>query len=239
MGEIKDWIPLFSKLVWPLFIALILILFRNHMISIIRKIIQAIGEGRSVEFGDWFKIGEKTSIAELSAKKASDVGDELDISVESVGGFEEYVEKSSESLLTRLRQKLRNSPTQRIDVLLVVSGKSYSTKLLSSYISTLAIRFVVFQKENQFDGWMDAGLFNSQLSTKDEQLTYDGIRAKLIGIRYETASPSDSSIDVLKAMDKANIENIAVVDSTRFRFIAERGSILSKLITATLFNRNT
>ncbi len=239
MGALKDWIPFFSTLVWPLFIALILVLFRNQIKSIIKKIIQAIGEGRSVQIGDWLRIGEKTTIAELAGRTTAEVGEALDISVDSVGGFEEFVEKSSYSVLENLRQKLQTAPTQRIDVLLIVSGKKYSSRLLRSYISDLAIRFVVFQKQNQFDGWIDAGMFNSQLPTMDVQMTYDDIRRDIIGIRKETVAPGDSSVAVLKAMDKSNLENIAVVDGDQFRFIAERGSILSKLITTTLFKEKT
>lgn len=236
MGALKDWIPFFSTLVWPLFIALILVLFRNQIKSVVKKIIQAIGEGRSVQIGDWIKIGEKTTIAELADRKTAEVGEALDISVESVGGFEEFVEKGSYSVLDNLRRKLQASPTQRIDVLLIVSGKRYSSRLLRSYISELAIRFVVFEKQNQFDGWIDAGLFISQLPTMDAQITYDDIRSNIIGIRQETVAPDDASVTVLKAMDNANLENIAVVDDNKFRFIADRGSILSKLIMLTLFN---
>ncbi len=41
-------------------------------------------------------------------------------------------------------------------------------------------------------------------------------------------------MDVLRAMDKTKSENIAVVDEGRFHFIANRGNILSKLLTSTL-----
>ena len=236
MGQLKDWIPFFSGLIWPVFIIIVLLVFKEQVTNVFTRIESAIGEGRSVEVGEWLKIGEKTSIAELSSKRASEVGQNIDISIESVGGYQEFVEKGSYVVLERLREQLRNSPTQRIDVLLVTSNKQYSTKLLSSYITTLGIRFVVFQNQNQFDGWIDSGLFNSQLPTnQDDSKSYEQLRSEILGIRQNKVSPSDSAVEVLKAMDQANTENIAVVENNQFRFIANRENILSKLITATLF----
>jgi CBS domain-containing protein len=155
--------------------------------------------------------------------------------VETVGGYKEFVEKSSFMVLEKLRRQLHNSPTQRIDVLLITSNKRYSIKLLSSYVSTLGIRFIVFQKQGAFDGWMDTGLFNSQLPTQDNAWSYDHLHSRLIGIRQDSVTSDTSAVEVLKAIDKGNTENIAVVDNDKFRFIVNRGNILSKLLTATLF----
>lgn len=235
MGNAKDWVPLFSQLVWPLFILVLLWSFSDQVKGLLGRVDQAIGEGRAVAVGDWLKIGEKTSIADLSSQRAADVGGDIDLSMESVGGYQDFVEKSSYGVLERLRTQLHDAPTQRIDVLLVTAGKKYSTKLLSSYVSTLGIRFIVFQQQKQFDGWMDAGLFNSQLPTRDSAWTYQKLHEELIGIRRDSVLPSASAVEVLKAIDQSNSENIAVVDDGRFRFIANRGNILSKLLTATLF----
>lgn len=238
MGEIKDWIPLFSKLVWPLFISLLILLFNDQVRGAFSQVIEAVAEGRSVQVGDWLKIGEKTSIAELSAKKGSEIGQSLDISVESVGGYQEFVEKSSYSVLERIQSQLRESPGRRIDVLAVTSSKRYSSELLKSYITTLGIRFVVFQKNGEFDGWLEAGLFNSQLPGRDQLLSYATLRDHLLGVRTESVPSASSAIEVLKAMENVNAENIAVVDGGQFRFIADRGSILSKLMTASLLKQD-
>jgi len=235
MDQLRDWIPFFSELVWPLFLIGLLVIFRDQVLKIFARIEQAISEGRSVQVGDWLKIGEKISIAELSSRRAFEVGEKIDLSMESIGGYRDFVEKSSYAVLEKLREQLRRSPTQRIDVLLITANRQYSTKLLSSYITTLGIRFVVFEDNGRFQGWIDAGLFNSQLPTQDETWPYSRLWSELIGIRQDSVAPVTSAIDVLKAMDMANTENMAVVEKERFRFIANRENILSKLLTSTLF----
>ena len=231
----KEWVPLFSQLVWPAFLIGLLVVFWKDAGGVIKRIEEAIVEGRSVQVGEWLKIGERTAIGELASAGAAEIGEDVDLSVDAVGGYQDFVEKSSFEVLERLKSKLHQTPTQRIDVMLITSGRIYSTKLLSSYIASLGIRFVVFQDAGRFDGWMGAGLFNSQLPTQDDQWPYDRLRSELIGVSDASVSPAASAIDVLKAMDAAKVENMAVVDNGRFKFIANRESIIAKLLTASIF----
>jgi hypothetical protein len=45
------WIPLFQSLVWPIFLAIFLILVRGYLVSIIKNIINRIEEGASFQAG--------------------------------------------------------------------------------------------------------------------------------------------------------------------------------------------
>jgi hypothetical protein len=94
---------------------------------------------------------------------AKDVGKEIDLSVNAIGGYDAFVDKGSGQLLYELQDRLRQSPGQTIEVLGLRDGFRYSTKLLHSYVESLGIRYVVFQQGDHFVGWIDAGLFNSQL----------------------------------------------------------------------------
>lgn len=241
MGSLRDWVPLLSELVWPLFIGGVFVAFRAQVGRLFEALVAAVGEGRAVELGDWLKIGEKTAIGDLGGATAqADAGDgpeRIDISVEKVGGYRDFVEKSSYSVLEDVRQQLQRDPRRRIDVLLVTSGKRYDAQLLARYISTLGIRFVVFERDGRFDGWLDAGMFNAQLPTQEQSLAYDDLRSGLLGIHTDRVAPDASALAVLRTMDDARSEFVAVVDDDRFRFIAERGGILSRLMTSALLAR--
>lgn len=234
---IAAWVPFFSKLVWPVLIVGLVIAFRGEAGALIKRIEEAIGEGRAVEVWDLFKIGERTSIAALAEVKAADVGRGIDLSVDRVGGFEEVVMKGSGALLDQLKRKLQEQPGARIDVMMVTSDQRYSTRLLGNYITSLGIRFVVFQEDGRFAGWIDAGLFNSQLPAgdRDRIVTYPDLRGQILGISQDAVAPGASALEVLKAMEQARSENIAVVDDGTFKFMVSRESIIAKLLTATLF----
>ena len=234
---ISAWVPFFSKLVWPVLIVGMVIAFRGEAAALIKRVEEAIGEGRAVEVWDLFKIGERTSIGTLAEVKATDVGSGIDLSVDRVGGFEEVVRKGSSRLLDQLKRKLQESPGARIDVMMVTSDQRYSTKLLGNYITSLGIRFVVFQEEGRFAGWIDAGLFNSQLPSgeRDRIVTYPDLRQKILGISQDSVPPDTSALEVLKAMEASRSESIAVVEGKDFKFMVSRESIIAKLLTATLF----
>lgn len=237
----KDWVPVFTSLVWPVFIIAVLLLYREQAGSLFSTVEQAIKEGRSVAIADILKLGEKTTIGQLKSEQAGGGAVNVDLSISSVGGHAELVHKGSRRLLEVLKTQLQASPADRIDVMVLSGGREYSVKLLNLYITSLGIRFVVFEEDDQFRGWIGASLFNSQLSfgpapdSEDEWKSYDALRSGLVGISQRSVPPEMPAIAVLRVMEAEDLENIPIVRDGKFQFIANRERLMSKLLTATIF----
>ena len=233
---LESWIPLFSKLVWPAFAVGVVAPYHDETGRLLDNFNDAIGAGRSVKVADWLEIGAGTPIGQLVQASAADVGKEIDISVNRVGGYEEFAVKGSAEFLAQLQQRLRESPGKTIDVLMIVSGHAYSTKLLRSYVAALGIRYVVFADDDRFVGWMDAGLFNSQLPPpeQDDQWPYERLRDQLLGLHTQSVAPTTSALNVLKLMESQKLESVAVVDEGRFKSIVSREGIIAKLLMASV-----
>ena len=182
--SIKDWIPLVNKLVWPVFIILILLVFQSQVREIYKVLLEDMKAGRSIKVGGFLELGElarDTQISQLSFDN---------ISIEAVGGSEGVVRKGSISYLERLQEDLRLNPSRKIDTLLIIDDISYSPELIRKYIGTLGLRFVVFQKANRFDGWINSATFVAQLSVQEGMLSYSDLRRAIIGIREESVQSS-------------------------------------------------
>jgi hypothetical protein len=234
--SLDKWVPLFSKLVWPAVIVGVVGVYRDEAGTLIQNVTKAIGEGRSVEVPGILKVGERTSIGELVSMAPADVGKNIDLSVDAVGGFEEIVRKGDSRLLDQLQQRLRESPGKTIDILVLAAGQQYSPRLMSEYIASLGIRYVVFQDGERFAGWMDAGLFNSQLpkSEQEQWLPYNNLRSDLVGLHEESVPSDTSALDVLKKMEEEKVDSIAVVDAERLKSIVSREGIIAKLLVASI-----
>lgn len=230
MGEsIKDWIPLINKLVWPAFSVVLLLLFHGQVREVYRVVLDGVKSGRGLEIAGILKLGEaarNTEISELSFNN---------ISIEGIGGPGGVVRKGSEASLMRLQEELRESPSRTIDTLLVTDGIMYSVELLKQYVSTLGLRFVVFQRGNQFDGWMNSGTFVAQLLLSEEFIRYEDLKDSMIGVSQENVQQTDSAKEVLEKMQELHIDSIPVLESSgRWRFFANRGEILARLMSSVL-----
>ena len=233
---VDAWVPLFAKLIWPAVIVTVGGIYHEEAGRLIGNLNGAIESGRSVKVVDIFEVGAGTPIGEVVKASATDVGKELDLSVNSVGTYDAFVGKGSSALLYSLQDKLRESPGQTIDVLGLRNGLTYSTTLLHNYIESLGIRYVVFQDGDRFVGWMEAGLFNSQLPPPetDEQWDYTKLLSYLVGRHDQSVPVSASALDTLRIMEQGKVDSIAVVDGETFKSMVTREAILSKLLTTTL-----
>lgn len=236
---IESWIPLFTKLVWPAVAVGVVAVYHDETGALLRNLNTAITAGRPVKVADWLEIGAGTPIGELARASGADLGKDIDLSVNTVGGYEEFVFKGSAEFLDRLQRQLRESPGKTIDVLVVAAGHEYSTKLLRGYISALGIRYVVFEEGDRFVGWMDAGLFNSQLppAEQEERWPFERLRDQLLGLHQQSVTPTTSALDVLKVMEAERVESIAIVDEDKFKSIVSREGIIAKLLTASVFKQ--
>jgi hypothetical protein len=241
--RLPPYVPLLSKLVWPVVLVGVLVAYHARVDSVIGHVDDAISQGRSVEIPRVLKIGEAISVAQLHNATPSDVGKNLDLSINAVGGYSDFIGKGSAVFLDQLRDQLRQDPKRKtIDVLVVTSGRQYSVKLLGMYISELGIRFIVFNQGTNFDSWIEAPLFSAQLprlDNGDTTVSYDQLRRETVGLRTDSIPSTTSAVETLKTMEKDGLANIAVVEGGQFKFIANRDSIVAKLFVASLPNKAT
>jgi len=223
---INDWIPLLTKLVWPVIILLALIVFNNQVSDVYTVVMKSIKEGRAVEFGGFLKLGEAASTIEIGNLSQEN------ISIEKIGGGSGAVRKGSAEQLTSLQMELEKNPTKTINTMLINNNINYSVKLLKDYVSTLGLKYVVFQKNRVFDGWIMSSAFVAQLPANNKTLDYYELKNKTIGIREQIVNPTDNARDVLWKMQDLHMESLPVVDEGgKWLFFANRGEILSTLMT--------
>lgn len=225
MENFKEWLPFLEKLIWPIFIVILLLVFKNK----VNGLYQMATEGRSVEIGGWFKIGEKVKNTAIESYASND------FSIDALAGEEMMVEKGSEGMLLKLQDQLRNEEIKSIDILKITNNKTYYRELLLKYISTLGIKHVVFIKDGEFDGWIDSSVFSGQLLVvNDERFNYPDLKNFLAGISTKSISPKTKTSEVLAKMKNAGQNNIAVVENRKFRYIINKQDILTALVSSTI-----
>jgi CBS domain-containing protein len=92
--------------------------------------------------------------------------------------------------------------------------------------------------KRKFAGLIDARLLINQLPA-DAIIPYERIFKEVLGINKLFVFEDVSTLDVLKKMEKDNVDKIAVVNKDQsLRFIANRDVIVSKLITSIITQEN-
>jgi CBS domain-containing protein len=174
------------------------------------------------------ELAKDTQISELSFDN---------ISIEAVGGSEGVVRKGSVSYLEKLQEELRLNPLRKIDTLLITDDISYSTDLIRKYIGTLGLRFVVFQRRDMFDGWINSTTFVAQISGNEGMMSYVNLRNSIIGIRTESVRSNATAKEVLQLMQELHVDSVPVLDTNdRWLFFANREEILARLMTSILID---
>jgi len=229
---ITAWIPLITKLVWPFFTVILLLIFNQEVSEVYSVVIKSIKAGRSVEIGGFLKLGEeasKTEIGDLSYE---------DISISGMSGSAGVVRKGTRSDLRKLQQELENNPSKTINTLLLPDGIIYSVDLLKQYVGTLGLRFVVFQRNGKFDGWIPSSTFIAQLPDVDNNTDYNELKNIIIGISEQKVSPDGSAKQVLVKMQELHFDSIPVVNSDgRWLFFISREEILASLMTKIILEK--
>ena len=225
---IKDWIPLFSSLVTPIFVILLIIWFRSDVADFIGIAKKVVGEqGRSLET-PWIKIGERAKKTEIS---------KLNLGVLSVSlidhDYEEWViDKGDEGLIDNLRKQSEEHGGKPVDVMILKKGIRYSSLVLEKYVNMLGVKYIIFMGEGKLESWIPAGLFMGQLRSR-VIYTYADLKNKIIGLRNEYAFPSSSASGVLKQMQDAQTDHIAIVTKNmKYLYMVSKQDILAKLVSA-------
>ena len=108
---INDWIPLLTKLVWPVIIIIMLIIFNKQVSELYTVVMKSIKEGRNVEIGGFLKLGEAASTLEIGSISQEE------ISIATIGGGGGVVRKGSASELERIKEDLRENPSKTINTM--------------------------------------------------------------------------------------------------------------------------
>lgn len=221
----SDWVPLLTKLVWPVLIIVGIIVFNKQVSEVYTVVMKSVKEGRSVEFGGFLKLGEAANNVEIG-----DIS-QAEISIESIGGSGGVVRKGSVSQLENIQREINENPNKAINTLLLLDNITYSTQLIKDYVSTLGLKYAVFLKNGKFDGWMNTSTLVAQLPEGDEIRNYNNLK-NLVGIRQQKVAPTESAKQVLSKMQELHMESLPVVDENdRWLFFANQGEILSRLMT--------
>jgi predicted transcriptional regulator len=224
--SINDWIPLITKLVWPVIILILLIIFNRQVSELYGIVLTSIKEGRNVEIGGFLKLGEAAKTLEIGKLSQEE------ISIEKIGGGGGVVRKGTVSQLTKLQRELEQNPNKKINTMLINDGIIYSVELLKRYVSTLGLKYVVFQQNGAFDGWIASSTFVAQLPMGETTFSYSELKQRTIGISKQSVAPDENAKEVLQKMQKLQLETLPVVDENdRWLFFTTRGDILTSLMT--------
>ncbi|WP_159523311.1 CBS domain-containing protein [Sunxiuqinia indica] len=222
----KEWIPFLQQLIWPVFIVLLLIVFKGKLEGLYKMAT----EGREIEIAGVFKIGQAIKETEIKQFATGD------LSIEAMEGDEFAIEKGSWEMLNQLQEKLRNSELNSIDVMILRPDKYYFKNLLLRYVGTLGIKQLIFvDSSGHFDGWIESSIFSGQILANDQQeYKYEQLKEFLAGIHHETIQPNDNTGDVLEKMRKYKQEYMPVIDQKKYKYFVNKSDILTALVSTVL-----
>ena len=231
---IKDWIPLLSSLVTPIFILFLIMWFHADVSDFMGIAKKAVGEqGRSIET-PWFKIGALAKETEISKLNLGD----LSVSLIDHDYEEWVIEKGKEGLIKNLRKQSEEHGGKPVDVMILKNGIRYSSAVLEKYVNMLGVKYIVFMGDGEFESWIPAGLFIGQLRNR-EIYTYADLKNEIIGLQSEHAFPTSSASDVLKQMQDEQTDHIAIITKNmKYLYMVSKQDILAKLVSAMILEES-
>ncbi len=232
-ASLKDWIPFFSSLVTPVFVIALIVWFKSDVGDFLNIIKRAVGEQeRSLEIGDWIKIGERARTTEISTLNLGDISISL-----AEHDYEEWViDKGDESLIEKLRQESEVHGGRPVDVMILKRGIRYSSEVLQKYVNLLGVKYILFMGDGEFEAWIPTGLFLGQLHQR-QTYPYDALKQEIIGLRQDSALPTASASDVLMLMQQKKTDSLAIVSSDgNYLFMVNKQDILAKLVAAMILS---
>jgi len=224
-SNIVEWMPVISKLVWPFFIGLILLVFNAEVSAIYKSVMEG---GRGVKIAGVFELGEaanKTQVMDLSDSSMS-------LRVDRLGGSNGgAIEKGTYIYLRKLKEQIKRDPSIKLETLIIKKGPTFYYPAIREYIGSLGLKYVVFINRGKFEGWMNSSVFVAQLQgTKTAK--YENLVRNIVGIKDYNAKPDDSVKVLLNKMDKYKSSALPVVDNdNKWQFFVNRGDIIAKLLT--------
>lgn len=226
MKNMEAWIPLIQQLIWPLFIVLLILFNRGRFEQLVDSVIK----GRAVEIGGLIKIGEGLQNTEIKTVGSGD------FSMEAVEGDDIMIEKGGGQELQRLQQKLASGEITKINNMLIRTDKVYVPEMLLKYISSLGIKYIIFENDQKYDGWISASAFSGQLLSmyRHDRLYYNDLKARIRGINTSSVQDTAKTSAVLELMKSEKTDEVAVLKGTKFRYLVSKQDILTTVISKVL-----
>lgn len=234
-STLSDWIPFFSSLVTPFFVVVLILWFRTDVADFLGIVKKAVGEQeRSIEIGDWFKIGERARTTEISKLGLGDISVSL-----AEHDYEEWViDKGDESLIEKLKAESEKHGGKPVDVMVIRRGIRYSSVVLEKYVNLLGVKYILFMGEGEFESWIPSGLFMGQLHSR-ATYTYDDLKHEIIGLRKEHAFPTTTAKQVLEQMQNAKTDHIAIItEAGKYLYMVNKQDILARLVSAMILSES-
>jgi hypothetical protein len=234
METLTPWIPILQQLIWPVFIILILIVFKEKVTGLYNLVIDRVSAGGSLKIGNWLEIGETIKTTEIRTFAK----DEL--TVDAFEGDDEMITKGGTAKLYELQEKLRNQVIKHIDVMAITNNLHYSKEMLLKYVAVLGIKQIVFIKNGKFDGWMESSVFTGQVfNFHVNSFNYTDLMDNLAGIEKSKVNPQTKTDEVLKFMKQEGLENVPVIEDNQFRYFVNKSDILATLVSNAILASDT
>ena len=220
--------PLIEKMVWPFFIVLGLFVFQEEVNGLYNQVTK---DGRAMKLGSFFEIGEKIQNTDIQTFATKDLSIQAvhngDFSTQPKGGREQ---------LRRIQDDIEDQNMKFIDALEITNDKIYVRELLLEYISTLGVKYILFENDGVFDGWMYSSIFSGQLleRAENEKFNYQDITDSFAGMRRDQIASNTKTSEVLQKMKVMDLDDIAVVDGSNFNFMLNKQAIINELVANAL-----
>lgn len=219
-----------QQLIWPLFIILLILFNRGRFEQLVDSVIK----GRAVEIGGLIKIGEGLQNTEIKTVGSGD------FSMEAVEGDGMMIEKGGGHELEQLQRKLASGEITKINNMLIRTDKLYVPEMLLKYISSLGIKYVIFENGQKYDGWISASAFSGQLLSMNPRagLYYNDLKAQIHGISTSAVQDTAKTSVVLELMKKDKADDVAVLKGEKFRYVVSKQDILTTVISKVLLEES-
>lgn len=239
--ELKDWIPLISKLIYPFIALIVLFVYRVEINRFYSEKVMNENSDVSVEVAGFaLEIKQKAGNTKVDELGFSSLGlkaiSDNEFSGSSQEDADNYVTKSTHDELRHLIQS--NSEKVSLETLILVSGKNFSSQLLHSYISRLGVKYVVFVDNGKYLGLIEAKLFESQLSL-NTVTSFDRLFSEMVGINEESLGESNTVLEILDVMNSKNLSELAITEQGELSYIVEREAIIAKLVASIITEPDT
>jgi len=239
--ELKDWIPLISKLIYPFIALIVMFVYRAEIARFYNEKVMNENSDLSLEVAGFaLEIKQKAGTTKVEELGFSSLGlkaiSDNEFSENSQEEADNYVTKSTHEELRYLIQS--NSEKVALETLILVSGKNFSSRLLHSYISRLGVKYVVFVDDGKYLGLIEAKLFESQLSL-NSVMSFEDLHSQLVGINKESLGKSSTVLDILDVMNSKNLSELAITEHGKLSYIVEREAIIAKLVASIITEPDT
>jgi|GEM_PF-4093230 len=241
--ELKDWIPLISKLVYPIIAVIILLIYRTEISDFYdKKIMDENSDVKVAMAGFAIEIKQKAKQTTVDELGFSNLGlqaiSDSEFHPRSEEDANDFVTKSTSNELKRLISE--NTDKSVYKSLILVSGKQFSLKLLRSYINQLGVKYIVFVENGEYAGLIESKLFINQFTEFNAIRSFNDLLNEIVGINTTSLSDRSTVLDILEIMNNNNLSQLAIIDQQqKLSYIVEREAIISRLVATIITESKT